>query len=296
MDAPDTTENSTVSNQWKPLRWKDVESDKMKIISTVVNILPELPVHVHKILKIVSDIDSEAKEIAQLASSDPVLITRILNTVNSSYYGFSKKIDDLHLAIVLLGYAEIRALAVQSVFSPSLGKGNVYKSYDTRNLWIHSYQVSVCSEAILGEKGHELIGVFLTLGLLHDIGKFVLYNIAIMMVKQGIKLPGLEGLSPDACIMEKEERLFGVNHAIVGGMIARKWGLSEKITSVIEYHHYPSFFEMNEIPLEYLKDITTICMADLITNSISNFSGIHHRSKASLLKISGKRLKKPKAF
>ena len=79
------------SDQWKPLQLKDIETDKIKIISAVIDKIPELPVHVHKILKIVSDIDSDAKEIAQLASSDPIMVTKILNVVNSSYYGFSKK-------------------------------------------------------------------------------------------------------------------------------------------------------------------------------------------------------------
>ena len=69
----------------------------------------------------------------------------------------------------------------------SFGKGNEYKGYDTRNLWLHSYQVSVCSEAFIGEKNPKMAGVYLALGLLHDIGKFLLYNIALAMKQKGIK-------------------------------------------------------------------------------------------------------------
>ena len=264
------TENSADSTAWKPLRWKDVEPEKLHLISAVIEKLPELPVHVHKILKIVSDIDSDAKEIAQLASSDPVLITKILNAVNSSYYGFSKKIDDLQLAIVLLGFAEIRTLAIQSSLADRFEMGRIDTMYDTRNLWGHSYQVSVSTEAFLSEKDSRSTGVFLTLGLLHDIGKFILYSIAVAMKKKGIKTDSLKGLRPGACILEKEERLFGINHAIAGGMIARKWGLSERITTVAEYHHYPSYFDMDDIPREHLQDIAIICMADMVTNSLDN--------------------------
>ena len=270
MNHNTDTENSANSSAWKPLSWKDVEPEKIKLISAVIEKLPELPVHVHKILKIVSDIDSDAKEIAQLASSDPVLITKILNAVNSSYYGFSKKIDDLQLAIVLLGFAEIRTLAIQSSLEGRFEMGRIDNMYDTRNLWGHSYQVSVCTEAFLSEKDSRMAGVFLTLGLLHDIGKFILYSIAVAMNKKGIKTDSMEGLSPGACLLEKEERLFGINHAIAGGMIARKWGLSERITSVADYHHYPSYFDMDDIPREYLQDITVICMADLVANSFED--------------------------
>ncbi|MBN1293874.1 MAG: HDOD domain-containing protein [Candidatus Latescibacteria bacterium] len=275
------------SDQWKPLRWKDIDAEQIKIVSAVIDKIPELPVHVHKILKIVSDIDSDAKEIAQLASSDPVMVTKILNVVNSSYYGFSKKIEDVHLAIVLLGFAEIRTLALQTMLTQSIGKGNVYAGYDTRNLWLHSYQVSVCSEAFVGEKNPKMSGIYLALGLLHDIGKFLLCNIAFAMKQKRIKPKSVTTLNQDAAILEREEHLFGVNHSIMGVMLARKWGLSDRIASVIEYHHYPSYFDLNEIPCEYLEDITSICIADHIINYLENKSSMHPIPPESFFNLLG---------
>lgn len=286
-NADTDAEKSDKTSVWKPLCWKDVEPAKIQLITEVIEKLPDLPVHVHKILKIVSDIDSDAKEITQLASSDPVLITRILNAVNSSYYGFSKKVDDLQLAIVLLGFAEIRTLAIQSSLSGRFEMGHIDNMYDTRTLWSHSYQVSVSTEAFLSEKNFKMAGVFLSLGLLHDIGKFILLNIAMAMKKKGIKTDTLEGMRPGACLLEKEERLFGINHAIAGGMIARKWGLSERITTVAEYHHSPSYFDMDDIPHEYLKDVTIICMADLVANSLEERNDLPPEPQEAFFELLG---------
>ena len=70
-------------------------------------------------------------------------------------------------------------------------------------------------------------------------------------------------------------------------MIARKWGLSDRIVSVIEYHHYPSYFAMNEIPCEYLMDITSICIADHIINFLDNKAFLHPEPLEAFFHILG---------
>ena len=49
-------------------------------------------------------------------------------------------------------------------------------------------------------------------------------------------------------------------------MLAKKWNLSEKIITIIEKHHYPSFFGVQEINSQYVEDISIICISDLIVN------------------------------
>lgn len=156
----------------------------------------------------------------------------------------------------------MKNVAIRSCVAQSLGKGDVFEGFDTNNLWEHSYLVSVCAGTFGSEDDPQSRGILLTLGLLHDIGKFALYAIAMLMKKRGIK-PDIVGNKPQSkYILEKEEKLFGVNHNIVGGMLARKWNLSERLVSVLECHHYPSFFGISEIPEEYKKEITAICISD----------------------------------
>lgn len=258
---------------WIPLRMKDIPLEKMKRVKSMLDQIPNLPVSMHRIIQMTSDSTTSPKEIAEIASSDPVLVSNILMIVNSSYYGLSRKIDNIRLAIVLLGFKEVRSIAIRCGFSRVLKHLGGHGVYDTSNLWKHSYLVSQCTEYFAGEDNPQRAGTLLTLGLLHDIGKFSLYAVGLIMKQRGMKPVRAGTVPPDAHILEKEERMFGVNHSIVGGLLAQRWTLPERICVVIECHHYPSFFGENEIPPEYLEDIAIICISDLIVNRVENPAG-----------------------
>lgn len=265
----DNVKNDVNIDLWVPMLTEDVDPVTLKQITAMIDLFPDLPVHVHEILRIVSDYESNSKEVARLASSDPVLASKILNAVNSAYYGLTKKTDNIRLAIVLLGYGEVRNIALRCGISSVIGSGGDYKGYSTLALWKHSYLVSVCSEAFEKDKESDRAGVLLTLGLLHDIGKFTLCNAAIIMREKRIKIKGIRHLSKTSYILEKEQQLFCTNHVIIGAMIAKKWGLSKKICATLEYHHYPSFFGIDSIPKEYVKDVAVVSISDQIVNTLA---------------------------
>ena len=280
MTENEITKNGNDGDVWVPLRPDDIPPDTKKVISAVIDKTPDMPLSVHQIIEKASNNETDLEELVELISSDPVLVSSILKVVNSSYYGLSHKTDNLHLAVVLLGFKEVRSIAMKGYFTHTLGKGKVIEGYDTRQLWEHSYLVSICTEIFTDENEPQRRGVFLTLGLLHDIGKFALYHIAFQLKKRGIKPKGLEDNPKSQYILEKEERLFRVNHNIIGGMLARKWNLSERLISALECHHHPSFFGRTEIPSEYEEDISIICISDLIVRKFSenrlNLPEPHH--------------------
>ena len=266
--SQNTPKENMSEDTWVPMCTEDVKSDNLRQIISMIDLFPNLPVHVHEILRIVSDYESNSKEVEKLAASDPVIASKILNAVNSAYYGLTKKTDNIRLAIVLLGYAEIRNIALRCGISGVMGGGGDYKGYSTRALWKHSYLVSVCAETFEKNKDSDRAGILLTLGLLHDIGKFALCNAAIIMRKKRVKVKGIKSLLKSNYVLEKEQELFGTNHAIIGAMIAKKWGLSKKMCSALEYHHYPSFFNIDSIPKEYVKDIAVVSISDRIVNTL----------------------------
>ena len=258
------------THSWVPMQREDVNSETMEVLEVFVDAIPHLPVHVHEILKIVSDFEKDTREIAKVASSDPAMVSRILKTVNSSYYGLPKKTDNLNTAIVILGLNEIRKIVLQSGFSQVLGEDWCYKGYDTKGLWEHSYLVSICAEALSKGQDTHHVGELMTLGILHDIGKYALFKLVVILKRKRLKALKTGRLSPHSTILKKEEQLFGINHAIMGSMLARKWELSERICSMIECHHYPSFWGIDTIPSDYVNDIVTICFSDLIVKRVTS--------------------------
>jgi len=253
-------------NIWVPVNRESVNPETIKIITAVLAKIPQLSISVQKIIEMAGDDNMDSIKLAKVASSDPVLASKILMIVNSSYYSISNKVDNLRLAIVLLGFNEVRNIAVQLGFKQVVDSGEQTNAVNTRNLWIHSYLVSVCAETFAKGDDPKRAGVLMTMGILHDIGKFALYSIGMMMKKMNVKLSTTVEYSADAPLLAKEEALFGVNHAIIGGLLTERWNLSERIREVLEFHHYPSFYGIKEIESEYLEDIAAICLADLAVN------------------------------
>ncbi|MBN1290907.1 MAG: HDOD domain-containing protein [Candidatus Latescibacteria bacterium] len=256
-------------NTWKPVRADNIDREIVSRYHEILEYLPALPGHVFELLTSISDSESSSKNIADITSSDPVLASKILKIVNSAYYSLPDKIDNLQLAIVLLGYEEVRNIALRCSVHNIIGTGGDFKGYDVRHLWKHSFLVSVCSGLL--EKKHDLDreGVLLTLGLLHDIGKYVLFNAAIIMRKKGMKIGDISNDSARSYMLKHEEEMFGVNHAVMGSMIAKKWGLSERLYTVLEYHHYPSFFGLETIPEKYVRDVAVVSISDYIINILT---------------------------
>lgn len=256
-------------NSWIPMRREEIDSRTMDIIKGFIDEVPNLPVHVHKLVDIVSDFESDSLEVANAASADPGLVSKILRTVNSSYYGLSHKTDNIHFAIVLLGFTEVRKIAIQTSFSNMFKEGKGYEGYETTGLWEHSYLVSVCAETIGRTSDTKSAGELLTFGILHDIGKFVLFRLAIFMKKNKIAPYKSKDAAQLSFTSEKEEALFNINHTIVGSMLAKKWELSDRISCILEYHHHPSFRGTDSIPPEYLNDIAAVSISDAIVNHIN---------------------------
>ncbi|MBT4484364.1 MAG: HDOD domain-containing protein [Candidatus Latescibacteria bacterium] len=267
------------NSPWKPTRREDLEPKIRNLIKGFIKEIPSLPAHAHKLLDVVSSKESDLLEVAKVASSDPAVVTNIFKAVNSSYYGLSHRTNNLNFAIVLLGFNEVRKIAIQTNFSHALGKSWTYKGYTTRDLWEHSYMVSVCAETFGDSKDPRYSGELLTFGLLHDIGKYVLFKLAMAMQKKGIAPYKSAQASESSNILEREEAIFNINHTIVGSMLAERWNLSEKICSILEYHHYPSYWSIEAIPPEYLKDTAIICFSDLIVRRLTGEEKIPEPSK-----------------
>ncbi|MBN1293873.1 MAG: HDOD domain-containing protein [Candidatus Latescibacteria bacterium] len=269
MNITDLSAAKNFDNQFVPMRRDEIDPKLMEIISAVLDMFPDLPVSVRKIIAMAYDPKTCAREIASIASSDPVLVSNILKKVNSAYFSLDHKIENLNLAIVVLGFNEVRDIAVQCGLAKKIGKDGESIEYNTRDLWGHSYAVSICTEFLARDKKSKNTGILMTIAMLHDIGKFALYTIGMHARRMGMKARGMQGMSYNPTILEKEERLFGVTHPIVGSMLAEKWNLSGRISSVIECHHYPSFFPIEDIPEDYRESVAIISIADMIEHKIS---------------------------
>ncbi|MFQ3610377.1 MAG: HDOD domain-containing protein [Fimbriimonadales bacterium] len=194
--------------------------------------LAVLPQVVHRIIAMTNDPNAHARSLEQLISIDQGMSMRVLNTVNSAYYGLPRKIASIKDAVVLLGFKTVRNLAMTaSVFDLFVGKT------DRQNLrrgkwWRHAIDSALCCRMVASQVPEASPDEAYTAGLLHDIGKPLLDRYAGIPYEQVEALLALGVPELDA-----EQEVFGCTHAELGRLVSLKWGFPEKLADAIGQHH-----------------------------------------------------------
>ena len=232
----------------------------LRIIEDELQDLPPLPAVIVRVMQTVNDPATSASDLNRLISADQALASKILRLVNSSYYGFPRKISTVTNAVVILGFNTVRNLTT------SLGVFNAFDSHGQKTalnreqFWAHSLGTAVAASAVAKRKGigsKAVEEVFIG-GLLHDIGKLFLDQYFPDQYAIAMKLAGAAKIS----IWESEKTALGVGHALVGKRIAEKWNLPPSLTSMITLHHQPAFAK------EYFELTATIQAADHVARKL----------------------------
>ncbi|MFQ5508969.1 MAG: HDOD domain-containing protein [Leptospirillia bacterium] len=192
--------------------------------------LPTLPTVVHQILGVTGDPSSSTRQLTELIERDPSLSANLLKLVNSAYFGFSRTISQVHDAAVLVGYSTIRTLALSTSVISAFDTG---QGLDARAFWEHSISTAIAAGTVARTLGHEQNDLAFMAGLLHDIGVLI-FALRFPDAPEGLYDGDLHDL------LTREEAVFGMNHAVAGGFVARHWKFEPELTRAIEEHHLPS--------------------------------------------------------
>ena len=187
-----------------------------------------------RINRLVDDPRSSSADIAKVISQDPSFTVRLLRVANSALYGFSSSVDTVTKAVTIIGMSQIRSLALSmSVARSFAGLPNELVSMD--NFWRHSLFCALAARHLArGVRCCDPDALF-TAGLLHDIGELVIFN---RLPQQSMEALLLVLDSQDEMPVHEAERLvMGLDHAEVGGELARQWHLPPVLTECIAYHH-----------------------------------------------------------
>ena len=193
--------------------------------------LPALPQSALRLLELSQDPDNGPAEFAIPIEADPGLTGQVLKFVNSSYFGFSREINSVKLAITLVGIRTIKNFALWSaVFSlmpnPRCGP------FDLKSLWQDSLRRALFARnfgKLLGMKDAEEC---FAAALLQDMAIPLL---AKEIPQRYLKLfqdrsDGQERLS------DLEQTSFGWTHADAAAFMCRSWSLPEEFATLIEAH------------------------------------------------------------
>jgi putative nucleotidyltransferase with HDIG domain len=239
--------------------------------------IPTLPTVLGEILQITSSENSSVKDLSQIICSDQSMATKILKMANSSFYGFVQQIKSIDRAIVILGFDEVRAIAVaMSVFdSIYLRKGGVY--YSRLRSWNHSLLCGFGTKVLAGlcKKGKDLESELFVGGLIHDIGKVLMDRYFPQSFAKVLEL-----VEETSMTMEFAEReVFGFDHARLAGRLLRKWKFPDQLIDMVQYHHHPDSARANQ------GSIALIFVADLMCHQLG-YSTYMCEPRLSIRKLS----------
>jgi putative nucleotidyltransferase with HDIG domain len=198
--------------------------------------LPTLPNVVQRIVDALDQPDVDLGRVAALVETDQVLTAQLLRLANSAFYGLSGQIATVTQALTVLGTTVSRGL----VFSTSVLDLHI----ELAGFWEHSIGTAVAAGAIAKHlrlaHPEEISGA----GLLHDLGKVVLYKqapeafAAVLARARDERIP----------FREAERALLGVDHAEVASWLLTRWRCPVRIVEPVVHHHQP---EMSRaVPVE----------------------------------------------
>jgi putative nucleotidyltransferase with HDIG domain len=196
--------------------------------------LPSLPTIYQDLMREMRSPSCSAARVGRIVQSDLGMSTKVLQLINSPWFGLRSKQADPVQATVLLGIETVRALVLQAHLFES-SSGSRPGGLDLEVLWDHSMAVATAAKrmAVLAGRPRVEQDIIFLAGLLHDVGRLVLAQGQPKAYRALIREAG--GL-PSA---EQENAAFGGNHAEVGAYLLGLWGLPEEAVEALAWHHRP---------------------------------------------------------
>lgn len=217
---------------------QDLLSDSsLQKIVTELESLPSLPSLYLEIIEELRSPKSSLAKIGAIISKDIAMTAKILQLVNSAFFGMPQHISSPAHAATLLGVNIVKAL-VLSVKIFSSYSTSMSEQLNIKRLWNHCNMTAVLTKEIarVEKFDRKMTDDAFMAGILHNVGILVL---ASNMPKQYNKVLQIAEKEKKR-LVEAEQIVIGKTHAEVGGYLMGLWGLPDSIVEAIYFHHTPS--------------------------------------------------------
>jgi putative nucleotidyltransferase with HDIG domain len=206
-----------------------MDNTRAKAILDKVDMLMVTPALLPKLLTQLSDVDANFDDVVEIISMEQALTAKLLRICNSAFFGQEEPITTVSDAVNRVGYQSIYLLAAMINGSNSFPTPSP-EGINTSKLWRHSVATAFNSKYVAESAGLDANMLF-TGGLMHDIGKIVLAQIA-----HGNEIPPFH-LPSTVDSLAHEKKLFDCDHAEIGAALLQKWSLPAPLIVCVQHHH-----------------------------------------------------------
>lgn len=212
---------------------------KLKSLVSGMRSLPSLPTIYNELITLIQDSNTTVTEVGRLIAKDPAMTVKILQLVNSAFFGLGRKISNPVDAASLLGMEILTPLVLSIGIFQQFEKDTLtIDEFTLDSLWSHSMQVGTVAKLIAKEEKMSSTSIeeCLLAGMLHDIGKLIL---ALNLPDAYNKFEAELAADQESRIA-KEIDIFGATHGAVGAYLLGLWGLPEPVVEAVALHNQPA--------------------------------------------------------
>jgi HD-like signal output (HDOD) protein/CheY-like chemotaxis protein len=214
-----------------------LSSEQLKQLATRIKCLPSLPALYQQLTDELNKEDSSMERIGEIISRDIAMTAKILQLVNSAFFGLPQPISSPTEAVMYLGLSTVRSLVLSlQVFSQF--KSPPLPGFSLDALANHCWVTGVLARRVakVQSRDMKMMDQCFLAGLLHDVGRIIL---AAGLPEQYAKVWNAAG-KQGASLWQAEQAEFGATHADVGAYLIGLWGLPSTIVEAVAFQHCPS--------------------------------------------------------
>jgi two-component system, cell cycle response regulator len=222
--------------------------EKVKACQT----LPSLPAIAVQVLQIAQSPDADITKIAHLITQDPALSSKILKTVNSSFYGRSQNVGTISQALVILGLQSVKTLVLGFSLVTNLRAGkSTGGGFDHIQYWKRSAYAATAAKLLCTKAGIVQTEEAFLATLLADIGMLVLDTV---LGDEYSAVCAKAATHNDLARVESE--VLGLTHADVGKIMTESWKLPPLLSTPVAHHCSPQ--DVTDPQLARLSDLVRL--------------------------------------
>lgn len=210
-----------------------LKNDDVQRIVAGLESLPSLPEIFQELKTEMESEDMSLERISRIVARDIALSAKILQIVNSAFFGLPRHVGDVSQAITYLGAETIRSLALSTAAFRCFDGDS--KRLNLDDLQSHCLAVGSVARAIAMHETNDKVVAddALQAGMLHDIGKLIMVAAVPDLFEELCNKVKRENIP----VRNAEEMIMGCDHAQMGAYLIGLWGLPDSIVEAIAFHH-----------------------------------------------------------
>lgn len=215
------------------------------------------PVIFMRIQEAVNNPRSSVQTISRIISEDQGLTAQLLRLANSPLYRFPSRIETISEAITIVGTQQICDLALATSVM-KLFTGIPEELVDMDSFWCHSISCGLVARTLSTYRRESNVERFFVAGILHDIGRLVMYTKIPEVCHEGL----IKSKDGGDLLYEVERQFLGFDHGDAGGSLLREWRLPQSIGDMVKYHHNPS------LSVSFPVETAVVHVSDIIAHAM----------------------------